>query len=222
MRAREERAGGGGEGRGCPYLRRGCCHCGHLSEEVAAATLVARPGKKPPMKAGETQIRKKQVVQESPMGQVLERIQKLILALQGILVVHQSCPQMRVQQHTAESKERITECTDEEIVDAPVPHQSQEILGASSELLQTTIDDLVQEKAVKETAEEGGGGHGRNRSTSPATELWNIWRTCVGLQAKRAMCERQRYLRGEAVCRGHATRATWMKKSVTRNVASNA
>ena len=55
-RAREERAGGGGEGRGgCPYLRRGCCHCGHLSEEVAAATLVARP----PMKAGETQIRKK-------------------------------------------------------------------------------------------------------------------------------------------------------------------
>ena len=75
---------------------------------------------------------------------------------------------MRVQQHTAESKERIAECTDEEIIDAPVPQQSRQILGASSELLQTTIDDLVQEQAVKETAareeaEEGGGGHGRSR-----------------------------------------------------------
>ena len=59
-----------------------------------------------------------------------------------------------MQQHTAESKERIAECIDEEIVDAPVPHQSQEILGASLELFQTTIDDLVQEKAVKETAPE--------------------------------------------------------------------
>ena len=58
---------------------------------------------------------------------------------------HQSGPQVRVEQHTAESKERIAECTDEEIVDAPVPHQSQEILGASSELFRTTIDDLVQE-----------------------------------------------------------------------------
>ena len=140
------------------------------------------------------------------------------LGLAGLPGGHQSGPQVRVQQHTAESKERIAECVDEEIVDAPVPYQSQEILGASSELFQTTIDDLVQEQAVKETAEEGGGGHGRSRSTSPATELWNIWRTCVGLQANRAKCERQCCLRGEAVCRGHATRATWMKKSVTRNV----
>ena len=73
-----------------------------------------------------------------------------------------------MQQHTAESKERIAECIDEEIVAAPVPYQSQESLGASSELLWITIDDLVQEKAVKETAareeaEEGGGGHGRSR-----------------------------------------------------------
>ena len=87
---------------------------------------------------------------------------------------HQIGPQVRVQQHTAESKERIAECIDEEIIDAPVPHQSQEILGASLELFQTTIDDLVQEKAVKETAEEGGGAHGRSRSTSSATALWNI------------------------------------------------
>ena len=185
------------------------------------------------MKSGETQIRKKQVVQESPMGQVGG---------------HQSGPQVRVQQHTAESKERIAECVDEEIVDAPVPHQSPEILGASSELFRTTIDDLVQEKAVKETAEEGGGGHGRSRSTSRATELWNIWRTRVGLQANRPKCERRQmrktalFERRSSLSRSCDTgdvdeeerhsqrgqqrlmykmvwkRATWMQKSFTRNV----
>ena len=84
------------------------------------------------------------------MGLVLDPVTHL--GLTGIPGGHQSGPQVRVQQHTAESKDRITECIDEEIVDAPVPHQSQEILGASSELLQTTIDDLVQEKGVEETA----------------------------------------------------------------------
>ena len=44
---------------------------------------------------------------------------------------------------------------------------------------------------MKETAEEGGGGNGRSRSTSRATELWDIWRTCVGMQADRAKCERR-------------------------------
>ena len=129
----EERSKGGGEGAGrrreeagggCPNLRRGCCHCGHLSEEVAASTWVAPPGKKATDESGRdaNQVetgRPRKSDGSGPGGDPGAR-----LGLTGIPGGHQSGPQVRVQQHTAEFKERIAECIDEEIVDAPVPHQS--------------------------------------------------------------------------------------------------
>ena len=189
--------------------------------------LRLRPGKKPLIKAGETQIRRKAGRPRKSDGSGPGGDPGARLGLAGHPGGHQSGPQVRVQQHTAESKERIAECIDEEIVDAPVPYQSQQILGASSELFRTTIDDFVQEQAVKETAEEGGGGHGRSRTPveRPSSGIFGEpVSACKPKEpsAKDTKCERQRCFRGEAVCRGHATRATWMKKSVTRNVASNA
>ena len=159
-RERERRGGEGEGGGGCPYLRHGCCHCGHLSEEAAATREKATD------KSGRVANQEEAGRPRKSDGSGCGEDPETHLGLAGHPGGHQSGPQVRVQQHTA--KERITECVDEEIVDAPVPYQSQQILGASSELLWTTIDDLVQEKAVKETAarmeaEEGGGGHGRSR-----------------------------------------------------------
>ena len=106
----------------------------------------------PAMRAEETpqhfvEIAKKQVAQERPTGQVVERTQDFILPLQELLV-SSKWYQVRVQQRTAESKERSFECVDEQIVDVPVVHWAQEVIGASWEPLQTTSEDLVQEKAV--------------------------------------------------------------------------
>ena len=139
-RGREGGEGEGAGGGGCPYLRRGCCHCEHLSEEVAAATR-----KKATDEIGRHANQKKEGRPRKSDGSGPGEDPETHLGLAGHPGGHQSGPQVRVQQHTAEPKERIAECIDEEIVDAPVPHQSQEILGASSELFRTTIDDLVQE-----------------------------------------------------------------------------
>ena len=157
------------------------------------------------------------------MGQVVEKIQELILAMQGLPGDHQSGPHVRVLQHTAESKERITECIDEEIVDAArsasVARDPWRFFGAAP--------DHDRRSRARTGCERNGRGRWRrtrsqslHQSSDRALEfLENLCRLASQQSQvrKTALFDRRSSLSRSCSTR-RTTRATWMKKSVTRNV----